>query len=202
MYNKLATTITKESDPVRQTHYTTKRTWLVDFIDIFLLILKLFPHLRQILCFYWCFPYWLWNPLIQSVSCTGIFCPALRKNRWTLFIMSVPMPKWIIPGLWMWPPLWLSDWFLNIFSLSLSSSALMIPWSQNSAKNLRMFQSFLTMRHTMVPIIWMDTVLSALCFAFRSGKMDGSSIFLSLSDTVCGRKKNPNWNLQFPWYAR
>ena len=26
MYNKFATTITKESDPVRQTHYTTKRT--------------------------------------------------------------------------------------------------------------------------------------------------------------------------------
>ena len=25
MYNKLATTITKESDPVRQTHYTTKK---------------------------------------------------------------------------------------------------------------------------------------------------------------------------------
>ena len=38
--------------------------------------------------------------------------------------------------------------------------------------------------------------------ALRSGKMDGSSIFLSLSDTVYGRKKNPNWNLQLPWYAR
>ena len=27
--------IKKESDPVRQTHYTTKRHWLVDFINIF-----------------------------------------------------------------------------------------------------------------------------------------------------------------------
>ena len=180
MYNKFATIITKESDPVRQTHYTTQSTWLVDFIDIFLLILKLFPHLQQILCSYWCCPYWLWNPLILSVSCTDIFCPALRKNHWMPFIMSVPMPKWIIPGLWMWPPPWLSNWFLNTCSLSRFSSVLTIPWSQSSAKNLKMFQSFLTMLYTMVPIISTDTVLWVSCFAFRSGEMGRLSICLSV----------------------
>ena len=34
--------ITKESAPVRQKHYTTKKHWLVDFINIFWFILKLF----------------------------------------------------------------------------------------------------------------------------------------------------------------
>ena len=44
--------ITKESDPVRQRHYTTKRLWLVDFTNIFWFILKLFLLQQQILCFY------------------------------------------------------------------------------------------------------------------------------------------------------
>ena len=34
--------ITKESDTLRQRHYTTKRLWLVDFTNIFWFILKLF----------------------------------------------------------------------------------------------------------------------------------------------------------------
>ena len=35
MYNEFAKNITKESDPVRQKHYTTKKHLLVDFINIF-----------------------------------------------------------------------------------------------------------------------------------------------------------------------
>ena len=35
MYNEFDENITKESDPVRQKHYTTKRQELVDFIKIF-----------------------------------------------------------------------------------------------------------------------------------------------------------------------
>ena len=38
----LTQNITKESDPVRQRHYTTKRLWLVNFTNIFWFILKLF----------------------------------------------------------------------------------------------------------------------------------------------------------------
>ena len=38
----LTQNITKESAPVRQKHYTTKKHWLVDFINIFWFILKLF----------------------------------------------------------------------------------------------------------------------------------------------------------------
>ena len=41
MYNEFDQNITKESDPVRQKHYTTKKHWLVDFINIFWFILKL-----------------------------------------------------------------------------------------------------------------------------------------------------------------
>ena len=43
----LAQNITKESDPVRQKHYTTKKHWLVDFINIFWFILKLFLFQQQ-----------------------------------------------------------------------------------------------------------------------------------------------------------
>lgn len=36
MYNEFAKNITKESDPVRQTHYTTEYINLVDFINIYI----------------------------------------------------------------------------------------------------------------------------------------------------------------------
>ena len=47
MYNEFAENITKESDPVQQKHYTTKKLWLVDFINIFWFILKLFLFQQQ-----------------------------------------------------------------------------------------------------------------------------------------------------------
>ena len=54
----LAQNITKESDPVRQKHYTTKKHWLVDFINIFWFILKLFLFRQQIPYFCWYYLYW------------------------------------------------------------------------------------------------------------------------------------------------
>lgn len=48
--------ITKESDPMRQIYYTTKITRLVDFINIFVLTLKLVPYKRQKHCFCWFYP--------------------------------------------------------------------------------------------------------------------------------------------------
>ena len=48
----LAQNITKESDPVRQKH------WLVDFINIFWFILKLFLFRQQIPYFCWYYLYW------------------------------------------------------------------------------------------------------------------------------------------------
>ena len=42
-----------------------KRTNLVDLINIFLFILKLFLHLPQIHCFCWYCQCWLWNQFIQ-----------------------------------------------------------------------------------------------------------------------------------------
>ena len=54
----LTQNITKESDPVRQKHYTTKKHWLVDFINIFWFILKLFLFRQQIPYFCWYYLYW------------------------------------------------------------------------------------------------------------------------------------------------
>ena len=69
MYNEFVKNITKESDPVRQKHYTTKKHWLVDFINIFWLILKLFLFRQQILCFCCYYPYWHWNRRIPFGFC-------------------------------------------------------------------------------------------------------------------------------------
>ena len=57
-YLNLAQNITKESDPVQQKHYTTKKLWLVDFINIFWFILKLFLSRQQIPYFCWYYLYW------------------------------------------------------------------------------------------------------------------------------------------------
>ena len=159
MYNKFATTIYKGKWPCTTNLLYNEKNLIGRLHRYFLAYFVTFSAPQQKLSSYWYCPYWLWNPPIRSDSCTGIFFPALQKNHWMLFIMPVPMPEWIIPDLWMWPPPWLSDWFLSTCSLSRFSSALMIPWSQSSVKNLRMFQSFLTMQHTMVPITWTDTVL-------------------------------------------
>ena len=97
----LPTKYTKESDPVRQTHYTTKRTWLVDFINIFPSILKRFLPLPRRLYFYWLYPYLPWNRRIPSVPSIDIFCLASPKSHWLLFIMPVPTPKQTIPDSWM-----------------------------------------------------------------------------------------------------
>ena len=178
MYNEFATIHYKGSASVRQTYYTTKRTWLVDFINIFTFILKLFLHLPPRLCFCWCYPYSLWNLHIPSAFCTDIFCLALQKNHWPVFIMPALMQKWIISALWMWQLPWLCNWYLNICSHSLFSYVLMIPWLQNSAKILKTSQNFLTMPLTMDPTIWTDTALSASCSVFRFGETIESSICL------------------------
>ena len=72
--------ITKESDPIRQIYYTTKRTWLVDFINIFIIILKPVPCLQQNLYSCWFYPCWQWNLPIPSVFYTDIFYLALQRN--------------------------------------------------------------------------------------------------------------------------
>ena len=64
--------ITKESNPIRQTYYTTKRAWLVNFINIFMHTLKPVLYLRQSLYSCWFYLCWQWNLLIPSVLCTGI----------------------------------------------------------------------------------------------------------------------------------
>ena len=54
---------------------------LQPYAAIFLFILKLFLHQPSKHCFYWCFPYWYWNPQIPFVSCISILFPVLQKNR-------------------------------------------------------------------------------------------------------------------------
>ncbi len=50
--------ITKESDPIRQAYYTTKRTRLVDFFNIFIFILKPVPRLQLKRCSCLFYPCW------------------------------------------------------------------------------------------------------------------------------------------------
>lgn len=151
--------ITKESDPIRQIYYTIKRTWLVDFINIFIIILKPVPCLQQNLYSCWFYPCWQWNLPIPSVFCTGIFYLALQKNRWMHSIMPVLMPKWIIPDSWMLRPPWRWNWFLGCWNHSQFFCVLMIPWFQSLAKSLKMRQNYLTMLHIMAPTIWMGIAL-------------------------------------------
>ena len=88
MYNEFAENITKESDPVRQNHYTTKKHWLVDFINIFLFILKLFLFQQQIPCFCWYYSY-----LAQSLK---------------MFQNCLTMLHTMVPTIWMDIALWAS----------------------------------------------------------------------------------------------
>ena len=72
--------------------------------------------------------------------------------------------------------------------------AWMIRWYLNLAQNLKMFQNCLTMPHTTVPTIWMDTALWVSCSAYLSGMGIKYFIFPFLLVIVCGRKKSLNWN--------
>ena len=65
----------------------------------------------------------------------------------------------------------------------------MIRWYLNLAQNLKMFQNCLTMPHTTVPTIWMDTALWVSCSAYLSGIEIKYLIFPFLLVIVCGRKK-------------
>jgi len=65
-----------------------------------------------------------------------------------------------------------------------------------------MFQNCLTMPHTTVPTIWMDTALWVSCSAYLSGMVLKYLIFPFLLVIVCGRKKSLNWNWQPPWSGR
>ena len=159
MYNEFAENITKESDPVRQKHYTTKRTWLVDFINIFPFILNLFLHLQRIPCFWWYFPYWLWNLFIPSAACIITFYLGLQKSHWMRSTMSALMQRQIIPDLWTQLPGSPCTWFRKDSKTSRCFCALMIPWSPSLVWNSKMFQNFLTTQRIMVPATWMVTAL-------------------------------------------
>ena len=103
--------ITKESDPVRQRHYTTKRLWLVDFTNIFWFILKLFLLQQQILCFYSFYQYWHWNLYIPFDFYISTFCLGLPQNPSISFTTHVPMQKLIIPTLWISQLKLLWEWY-------------------------------------------------------------------------------------------
>ena len=134
MYNEFDQNITKESDPVRQKHCTTKKHWLVGFTGIFLLILKLFLHQRPIPCFCWYFPYWHWNLHIPSDSCIGIFSLLLQENRSMHFILPVLMRKRITHDSWIQRQELLCTWSRTIWRLSQFSFALTILRSQSPAQ--------------------------------------------------------------------
>lgn len=65
----------------------------------------------------------------------------------------------------------------------------MIRWYLNLAQNLKMFQNCLTMLHTTVPTIWMDTALWVSCSAYLSRIGIKYLIFPFLLAIVCGRKR-------------
>ena len=118
------------------------------------------------------------------------------------FIMHVPMQRLIIPDLWIPLSRLLWSWYRIHCRRSLYFCAWMIRWYLNLAQNLKMFQNCLTMLHTTVPTIWMDTVLWVSCSAYLSGIGIKYLIFPFLLAIVCGRKKNLNWNWQPPWSGR
>ena len=112
------------------------------------------------------------------------------------------MQKLIIPDLWIPLPGLLWSWYQIHYRRSRYFCVLMIQWYLNLAQSLKTFQNCLTMLHTMVPTIWMDIALWALCSACPSGITIRYRTFLFLSVIVCGRKKNQNWNWPHPWSGR
>ena len=85
------------------------------------------------------------------------------------FIMHVPMQRLIIPDLWILLSGLFWSWYRIHCRHSLYFCAWMIRWYLNLAQNLKMFQNCLTMPHTTVPTIWMDTALWVSCSAYLSG---------------------------------
>ena len=85
------------------------------------------------------------------------------------FIMHVPMQRLIIPDLWIPLSGLLWSWYQIHCRRSLCFCVWMIRWYLNLAQNLKMFQNCLTMPHTTVPTIWMDTALWVSCSAYLSG---------------------------------
>ena len=85
------------------------------------------------------------------------------------FIMHVPMQRLIIPDLWILLSGLLWSWYRIHCRRSLYFCVWMIRWYLNLAQNLKMFQNCLTMLHTTVPTIWMDTALWVSCSAYLSG---------------------------------
>ena len=76
------------------------------------------------------------------------------------------MQRLIIPDLWIPLSGLLWSWYRIHCRRSLYFCAWMIRWYLNLAQNLKMFQNCLTMPHTTVPIIWMDTALWVSCSAY------------------------------------
>ena len=70
----------------------------------------------------------------------------------------------------------------------------MIRWCQNPGQNLKMFPFCLIMPLTGVLPTWTDTVLSAWCSAYRSGKRTKFPGFRFRSVIVCGQSRNQNLN--------
>ena len=112
------------------------------------------------------------------------------------------MQRLIIPDLWIPLPESLWSWYRIPCRRSQYFCVRMIRWYLNLVQNLKMFQNCLTMPHTTVPTIWMDTALWVSCSACPSGMGIRYLIFPFLLAIVCGRKKNPNWNWQPPWSGR
>ena len=100
------------------------------------------------------------------------------------------MQRLIIPDLWILLSGLLWSWHQIQSRRSLCFCVWMIRWYLNLAQNLKMFQNCLTMPHTTVPTIWMDTALWVSCSAYLSGIGIKYLIFPFLLAIVCGRKKN------------
>lgn len=79
------------------------------------------------------------------------------------------MQRLIIPDLWISLPGLPWNWYRISCRHSRYFCVLMIRWYPNLAQNLKMFQNCLTMPHTTVPTIWMDTALWVSCSAYLSG---------------------------------
>ena len=87
-------------------------------------------------------PYLQWNRHTPFGFFTLIFCSALPRNRWMIFIMPALMQKWIIQDLWILPHPWPWNWLRSLCVHSLFFCVLMIPWSQSLEKILIMYQNF------------------------------------------------------------
>ena len=88
------------------------------------------------------------------------------------------MRRLTVPNLWISLPGLQCRWFRKDCVTNRYFYALMIQWSPNLVRNLKMFPNSLTMLHIMARTILMDTALSAWCYAFLCGKR--TELFTSL----------------------